>query len=540
MPAMKKSEGKRPGTQHRHKLRAARSSTRWLAIIATICAIGPADKGFCADPSDPILNLMLQKGLITEDEAAKVKAEAEAIRTNEASQFPESRFKISPAIKNMEIFGDIRLRFENRSATDPQGNNLDDERLRYALRLGLRGEVYDDFYYGFRVETSANPRSSWVSMGNSSGGPFSKSGAGIDIGQIYLGWQPEKWVDLTVGKMPNPIYTTPMVWDPDINPEGAAEHLKYTVGAADFSVTLAQFLYQDVGPSQSSPGYLGLYAVNSTALPFIMSWQAGVNYHVTKKVAFKVAPVLYTYNHFNTGHAPSGDLNGSFNPDFSGTYVGQGSSFGVNGVQGVSYNLGGPFDGFWANQDGINKLMVLEVPFELNMQMGKVDLRVFGDYAQNLQGADRAQAAYNVSQSSYFSLGGPGFGLIPIPSPQTHDDAAYQIGFAIGSKDSLGLVNGTTAKKHSWEFRTYWQHIEQYALDPNLIDSDAFEGRENMQGINAQFAYGFTDNFIGMVRYAYATRINNRLGTGGSNADLPQMNPINQYDLLQLDLMLKF
>jgi hypothetical protein len=220
--------------------------------------------------------------------------------------------------------------------------------------------------------------------------------------------------------------------------------------------------------------------------------------------------------------------------------VGQGSIFGQNSSQGGSYNQPGPFDGFAANQDGINKLMVLEVPFELNMQMGKIDLRLFGDYAQNLQGTDRAQAAYDVSQSSYFSIGNPGYGLMTISSPQTHDDTAYQIGFAIGSKDSLGLVNGATAKKHSWEFRTYWQHIEQYALDPNLIDSDAFEGRENMQGINAQLAYGFTDNFIGIVRYACASRINNKLGTGGSNSDIPQMNPINQFSLLQLDLMLKF
>jgi len=31
---------------------------------------------------------------------------------------------------------------------------------------------------------------------------------------------------------------------------------------------------------------------------------------------------------------------------------------------------------------------------------------------------------------------------------------------------------------------------EQYSLDPNIIDSDVFEGRENMEGINAQIAYG--------------------------------------------------
>ena len=31
------------------------------------------------------------------------------------------------------------------------------ERFRYALRLGIRGDLFDDFYYGLRVETSSNP-----------------------------------------------------------------------------------------------------------------------------------------------------------------------------------------------------------------------------------------------------------------------------------------------------------------------------------------------------------------------------------------------
>jgi len=130
--------------------------------------------------------------------------------------------------------------------------------------------------------------------------------------------------------------------------------------------------------------------------------------------------------------------------------------------------------------------------------------------------------------------------LTPIAAPQTHDDTAYQIGVAIGSKDSLGLVNGTTAKKHSWEVRSYWQHIEQYSLDPNLIDTDFFNGLENMQGIYCAVAYGLTDNFIGTFRYGRASRINDKLGTGGSGQDIPQMNPVNQYDLFQVDLTLKF
>jgi hypothetical protein len=102
------------------------------------------------------------------------------------------------------------------------------------------------------------------------------------------------------------------------------------------------------------------------------------------------------------------------------------------------------------------------------------------------------------------------------------------------------LVNGSSAGRHAWEVRTYWQHVEQYSLDPNLIDTDFFSGDENMQGIYAAVAYGFTGNFIGTFRYGYASRINDKLGTGGSGQDIPQMNPINEFQLIQVDLTVKF
>ncbi|MCX6922475.1 MAG: putative porin, partial [Verrucomicrobia bacterium] len=163
------------------------------------------------------------------------------------------------------------------------------------------------------------------------------------------------------------------------------------------------------------------------------------------------------------------------------------------------------------------------------------------DYAYNLQGTERAQAAYNAAKTAGTVNGFPEDGGVQaIRSAQTHDIHAYQVGFALGNKDSLGLVYGTVSKKHAWELRTYWQHIEQYALDPNLHDSDFFEGRGNLEGIYTALAYGLSDNMIATIRYGYANRINNQLGTGGSNQDIPQMNPINQYHLLQLDLTFRF
>ena len=187
---------------------------------------------------------------------------------------------------------------------------------------------------------------------------------------------------------------------------------------------------------------------------------------------------------------------------------------------------------------GINNLYVLEIPFELNFKLNPFDLRLFGDYAQNLDGSARAEAAaaQSINDNANTALSP----INVIHSPQTHDTKAYQVGLAIGSTNSLGLVNGTTARKHSWEVRTYWQHVEQYSLDPNLLDLDFFSGQENLQGIYAAAAYGFTDNFIGTFRYGHAGRINDKLGTGGTGTDIPQMNPINEFSIFQVDLTFKF
>ena len=79
-----------------------------------------------------------------------------------------------------------------------------------------------------------------------------------------------------------------------------------------------------------------------------------------------------------------------------------------------------------------------------------------------------------------------------------------------------------------------------HAADVNLLDSDFFEGRANLEGIYAAFAYSITDNIIGTLRYGYAQPINNQLGTGGNNSDLANLNPIKDYNLFQVDLTWRF
>jgi hypothetical protein len=547
---MHNSDGHFHGGPVRSKISAKNCLGQWGVIATVIGVLGVAVNNLQADttspdPSDPILNLFLQKGFITQTEADKAKAEVQAMRTNEISNLPPpSKWKIDNGIKDIQFFGDVRLRYEDRSATAPTGGSIDLNRYRYAIRLGFRGDAFDDFNYGFRLETSSNPRSSMVTLGTSTPGPYGKSAGGITIGQVYLGWQPESWFNFTVGKMPNPLYTTPMVWSPSINPEGLAENFKYTVGKADFFATFAQFLYQDENPVSATGGFgvNGLFGQTANNI-FQIAWQGGFIYHITTNISAKVGATVYQYYGLKQSMSTQG-----LSPFYGDPYVGEGAYAGAGSANPVNGNSGYPTPGgsvpgdnsvnYPNNQVGLNDLLVLEIPFELNFKIKSLDARFFGDFAYNFEGRQRADdaaagyAAYLANQNTPSTISGF--------APQTHDNKAYQIGFALGSQDSLGLVNGTTSRKHAWEVRTYWQHVEQYSLDPNLLDLDFFSGAENLQGVYVAAAYGFSANFIGTFRYGYASRINDLLGTGGTGTDIPQINPINQYQIFQADLTFRF
>jgi hypothetical protein len=470
-----------------------------FALGPLICA-GAAP----AQTAESLMNKLVQKGLLTDKEAKELMADS---TTNAVSA---SKWKLNNAIKNIELYGDVRLRYEYRGTENVPGSGVSGdayqkERFRYALRVGLRGELFDDWYYGLRLDTSSNPRSTWNTFGgdtvsSTTSSPSGKTDDGINVGLAYLGWKPTGWMDVTLGRMPNPIYTTPMIWDPDLTPEGAAEKFKVSVSDnVDLFATFGQFVYQDTV----------LDTVTPSSDTFLLAWQVGANVKLAKDVSLKVAPVLYNY----TGQGQVGSA--LYTP-----YTGEGRA-GTNVSSGVST---GAF-----NQSGISNLLVMEIPAELNFKVGSYGARIFGDFSYNIYGNDRARAAYAAR------LTGPADGALS--HAYTDQNKAYQIGAAFGN---LGLVYGQTSKKNTWEARAYWQHVEQYAADANLLDSDFFEGRANLQGVFTAFAYSITDGIIGTVRYGYATRINDQLGTGGNNLDLPLINPIRNYHLIQCDLTWRF
>ena len=430
-----------------------------------------------------------------------------------------SKWKLFPAITELELFGDVRLRYEYRGGElpgdDPAHPNdwQERERERYRLRLGLRGTLADDWFFGIRLETSASARSTNVTFGDDTstsspggGGPFAKGSDGVFVGQAYGGYRGFPDVIFTGGRMPNPFVTTRLVWDDDINPEGLAEQWKHTFefgesalppsyskdGKAvapspsepflklDLFVNLGQFVYDDANPENpigprptTIQPVTGEHQLVPNTDAFLLGWQAGARFEFPHILYFQFAPTLYNY----TGN---GD---TFNTHFSG-------------------DPGG-------NQTGINSLLVFDMPMELGWKLCNMPMRVFGDFAVNFEADDRADAA-----------GHPGKG---------GDRYAYEVGLAVGQ----------LKKKHDWEIDTWWQHQDQYALDPNLVDSDLFNSTLNLEGVAVRAGYMLSDAVVFNLTWAYAWRIDSSIGTGGIGDNI-SINPVDQYQIFQADLSWKF
>jgi hypothetical protein len=517
--------------------------TKKFVLIAVLLSfLVPPMSMLRAQDAGALLDLLVRKKLITDQEAEEVRAEL----TKQTSETSGGKWKLSTPITEIELYGDIRLRYQynggqttDNSPLGAKANGIaghDDwqerERERYRLRLGLRGTLADDWFFGIRFETNASGRSTNVTFGDDTspssaggGGPFAKGSDTVNVGQAYLGYKGFRDVTLTGGRMPNPLVTTPMVWDPDINPEGLAEQWKHTYnfefgggsttaaaesyskeggkGVAapvasepfklklDLFVNFAQFIYDDanpenpLGPRATTTSQVG--RVRGTQLipntdAFLLAWQAGARLTFPKNIFLQIAPTIYNY----TGN---GD---TFNIHYQG-----GSPFVTNSVS------------LAQNQTGINSLLIFDMPWEIGWKLGELPMHIFGDFSVNLEGDDRATAALH-----------PGFG---------DERYAYQVGLGVGQ----------LKQKHDWQIDVAYQHSEQYALDPNLVDDDIFDGRQNMHGIIVRAGYALSDAVIFNVTWNYGWRINDNLGTGGTPIAIG-INPLDQYQFFVADLNIKF
>ena len=449
------------------------------AVISAALLTGGAAFG---QSGDAILDLLTKKGVISQKEANEAREQLDVQNAQTVDAY--NKIKTSSWVNSLQFFGDGRLRYEWRAGEGNTGtkagtyDNTDYDRFRYRLRFGVKGDFFDNFSYGLRLETGQKGNSSNSTMGPAlSGGPWNKAGTdGIYVGQLWATYKPTDWLTVTGGKIENPFMNTLMVWDGDLNPEGFAQKLTLKTEPVDYFLTFGEFTYVN----SSKQNVLG----GGASLPdtWMFGIQGGGKVKFSKDMSFTLAPTFYFYKN-GSGNSATG----VFNPQWAG-----------------------------GNITGVNDLNVFDMPAEFAYMVPGINVpgKVFGDFAINTTASARMGAFTGADAAGIQAEGS--------------QSIAYQFGASIGA----------SKKKHDWMLKAFWQHTELNALDPNLVDSDIFDSHVNMQGVVVNGQYMLTDFLTFGVTYANARAIDSNIPTLTSAGDL--VGNIHAYNLLQADLVWKF
>jgi len=576
-------------------------NTPWrVALFAA--AIGLATTVVHAQEDSALLDMLVQKKLLTQKDADQVRQDME----QQSVPAPATKWSISSPVSEIDLFGELRLRYFHNDIDVVGNDHGEQDRFRYRLRLGANIKLTDNFMIGVLLEgnnsshsandtfgsgnstvstpltsTSATTSTSTIpgsitipggktivpTPGSSDAEVFDKAvansglavtgvtfgtvsvttGSGktakttqttvvtgvkygsvvtsvnfqdtVFFGQVYAKYTPFPWAVLEAGKLPNPFITSRMVWDPDVYPEGIAEQFKFTLGpwggkdpaasgkdgknavapaparegvTVDLFGNFGQFIYEDVVQDNLNNAGLGTQTADKQDL-WLLGWQLGAKANFTKDIYLQVAPTLYNY---------AGD--GSI---FGGTFNGDGPE----NLPQLLLDKNTDLARINFNTIAVNALCVVDIPVEFGWKMWNTPFKVFGEFADNTEGGSRAiQAGHPDKQN---------------------ENQAYQVGASIGEMK----------KKGDFQVMGWWQHSEQFALDPNIIDDDIFDGRLNMEGFYLQASYMFTDAFSIIIQGSHARRIDQTIGTAGQGAEGdPAGLPLQYATHFYVDFSLKF
>jgi hypothetical protein len=279
-----------------------------------------------------LVDKLVGKGILTKPEAETIlremketkemekgKTEVQKAKTETEPTKPEEKKVESPDwvknvpdwiknppdwIKNFKLSGDLRLRYEYNHRDSTVNDDRERERGRFRWRLGVDTKIVDDVTVGFGLTsgslssasttygTVGDPRSTEQTFDSS----FSKKPLAINY--AFAQYKPLQWLSLVGGKLrTNPIFranslgawSSELVWDNDITPEGAAVVLNYPgllnldIANLDVFMNNTFFLLDENNPSGSGRE------------PYMVVIQPGFNLKIMKDINLKAALAKYLF-----------------------------------------------------------------------------------------------------------------------------------------------------------------------------------------------------------------------------------------------------
>ncbi|MDX2185450.1 MAG: putative porin [Opitutaceae bacterium] len=187
------------------------NSLKWLSVIGGL-SLGTAAY---AQDSAALIDLLTRKGIINDQEAEDLRGE---LSKEFALNTSAGKLNLASHLVEFKLSGDVRLRHQIETQAPSLatgGNAVTNERTRerFRFRFNADAKLQKGWTTGFALETA-----SAADSGNQTfqGGNADYS---ISLARAYVGYE---YGPLSVvgGKFKNPIYTTDMRWDADINTQG--------------------------------------------------------------------------------------------------------------------------------------------------------------------------------------------------------------------------------------------------------------------------------------------------------------------------------
>ncbi len=251
-----------------------------VLLLTFAFAIAGAAAAAADIDGNALLNLLVQKGVVTGDEAARLRTELTA-KPDKPAEAAKSKVAALPdSVSGVKIGADFRARFEQNNADD--SSFFTRNRYRYRMRIGATTTFVDNFDVGVRIASGNplfNPGGTLVG-----GSPITanqdlnslESRKFLWIDAAYAKWTPikndEAKLSATVGKMDNPFALSPMIWDADIAPEGGALQLDNKLSAQHSLRTTGAFFVLD----EVNQGVGAVPSIKPTHDPYVYGGQASL------------------------------------------------------------------------------------------------------------------------------------------------------------------------------------------------------------------------------------------------------------------------
>jgi hypothetical protein len=393
---------------------------------------------------------------ITDQVREEVVAQAKVERWGDANAVPEW-------VDRVKLEGDLRLgyqgdRFAQGNAPEQyfavQAQNInnttqDRDRLGLRARLGINAKITPEISAGLRLATgnTTNPVSTNQTMGTY-GNKYS-----FVLDRAYLKAHSDDtlpWLTVSAGRLPNPWFSTDLVWNDNLNFEGVALQIDPNAQGANVwrpFATLGAFPLQDIEPTSTV----------SAKSKWLAGAQVGMEWVPSNQTRAKLGLAYYDY------HNLSGERNAVNLNAFDGTAAN------TRQKGNTLFDITTPITGTKSDLYG------LASDFQLVNLTGMVDLNVnnpvhvvmAGDYVKNV-GFSRSKTLARTGVDEDLQTTG------------------YMARLAVGMPTML--------LKNDWQVSVAYRYLEADAVLDAFTDSDFHLGGTNNKGFILGAQYGLGKN----------------------------------------------